>query len=355
MSSTYEEVNNSAKVNVDYYRWSVCYAKCNTFTILPPPFEFPITLICFFVRRICSLCKCSKQEFNLPHLICYSQEQQNRSQLLLELDARSAPWICRYCAALNIGNHGMHDIIGQIGDSKLFPFPKPDIKLIHDLNVRSCQHCHRIKKKANMQNVMESIVSFYLFILVLAPLRIVTFVIQIAVLAVFIVGHVVYCVCCCCCKYNKCCIQALIHAHDGLFANKQRNAIEKDWKVNAEVVQNHFDQFDALIAKGFSKDDIAKVKHAHEAQRDLILPVSAIEFVSQDVKDLGKEIVHGTDAIFVEYSYISFRLTNHYKQRTRYRILGLLTLVPVLEVCAFFIIFSLIVTNLHNFIDIPAK
>eukprot|EP01083_Nonionella_stella_P067215 177625_1 len=298
MSSTYEDVNAKAKVNNDYYRWTVCYAKCNTFTILPPPFEFPITLICFLVRKIYLFCTCGAQELNLSYLIwkkrSYNVAHGTKMKLSFEVGEE---WICRYCAALNVdtddNDEDENDILRHIEDY-VFPFAPSNKDLIRGLNVQTCQHCYRIKKEARLQNVFESVVSFYCFIIMLVPLRIITFAIQ---FVTCLLGCCVWCCCCCsiCGELGRNCRKGIDLAL-GLVGRK-RNCIEMDWKVDANDVKEHFDYLYRTEPIGMNPSHQKELVHARDTNSDFVLNVDSTADLDGP-GNIGELIFPGTARIF---------------------------------------------------------
>eukprot|EP01084_Bolivina_argentea_P260364 439667_1 len=232
MSSTYEEVNSKAKRNVAYEQWNVCYFQSDKLTILPPPFEFFTYLVAWIIRIPFKLCK---KELILSDLICKKNvnywchkhkkchqsnkyvarwvdnpeyygncadfmDQSNSKKIRINTDSDDDKlwintdfdddklWICAYCAFTNDGDRSEYGPIEQIpDDNEWIKFRDNDKEIINGLDIVCCSNCYRVKHKASLSNVMESVVSFYCFVLVSIPFRIVAALIQFVVFIVIVI------------------------------------------------------------------------------------------------------------------------------------------------------------------------
>eukprot|EP01083_Nonionella_stella_P157555 511623_1 len=89
MSSTYEQVNESAEMNVRFDRWRICFNKTISFAVLPPPAEFIISLMGALIRSI--LYCAGRDESGLASLIYYKQAKK---------------WKCPQCERVNSDSDG---------------------------------------------------------------------------------------------------------------------------------------------------------------------------------------------------------------------------------------------------------
>eukprot|EP01083_Nonionella_stella_P157554 511621_1 len=116
MSSTYEQVNESAEMNVRFDRWRICFNKTISFAVLPPPAEFIISLMGALIRSI--LYCAGRDASGFASLIYYNQycwrcpecyeEYSDRISKCPECDEPKpkppkyqelkTPWICGHCA-----------------------------------------------------------------------------------------------------------------------------------------------------------------------------------------------------------------------------------------------------------------
>eukprot|EP01083_Nonionella_stella_P157556 511625_1 len=186
MSSTYEQVNESAEMNVRFDRWRICFNKTISFAVLPPPAEFIISLMGALIRStlyctgrdasgLASLIYYYNQPYEQPFWRCPEcgevndagkcdrcNEPKPKPPKYQEL---KTPWICGHCAHRNTVNvtniYGLHDGSDLAHD---FAFDNEEKQTIHVLDLPLCLNCYQPKNEATTQNIIDSVLSFYLYI-----------------------------------------------------------------------------------------------------------------------------------------------------------------------------------------------
>eukprot|EP01083_Nonionella_stella_P157557 511626_1 len=189
MSSTYEQVNESAEMNVRFDRWRICFNKTISFAVLPPPAEFIISLMGALIRSI--LYCAGRDQSGFASLIFYKHDDKQASKEwkcpkchannssnykeCIECDGPKpkppkhqelkTPWICGHCAHRNTVN--VTNINGLDDGSDLahdFAFDNEEKQTIHVLDLPLCLNCYQPKNEATTQNIIDSVLSFYLYI-----------------------------------------------------------------------------------------------------------------------------------------------------------------------------------------------
>eukprot|EP01083_Nonionella_stella_P034997 95646_1 len=206
MSSTYEKVNESAEMNVRFDRWRICFNKTISFAVLPPPAEFIISLMGALIRSI--LYCAGRDESGLASLIYYPYKQphwwkcQKCGAMTDEgfpkcyrcdepkpkppkYQELKTPWICGHCAHTNTVNvTNINNLDDQKGVAGAFTFDNEEKQTINVLDLPLCLNCYQPKNEATTQNIIESVLSFYLYIGINSVSRLITFVFHLSVFLV---------------------------------------------------------------------------------------------------------------------------------------------------------------------------
>eukprot|EP01084_Bolivina_argentea_P192283 330125_1 len=227
MSSTYENVNQSAKLNVNFNQWKVCYSRSKQLPILPPPFDFIIFVFVTIIQCVLYLIECKdKNKFtaNMHKLIYYNKINEVPERKEDDKD-KDKEWICRYCANKNfVEVTGIEHLDDGKNISKDFAFEEKERDKLKLITLDLCFNCHRSKNMASTHNIIESLLSFYLLIIFIAPIRVMTFMVYLAlfvlVILLLIIKGILYIPMWCCtrvwCDVRKACCSYLKKAYSPL-------------------------------------------------------------------------------------------------------------------------------------------
>eukprot|EP01083_Nonionella_stella_P245245 852645_1 len=204
-------INESAEMNVRFDRWRICFNKTISFAVLPPPAEFIISLMGALIRSI--LYCAGRDESGLASLIYYPYKQPHwwkcqkcgamtdegfpkcyrcdepkpKPPKYQELET---PWICGHCAHTNTVNvTNINNLDDQKGVAGAFTFDNEEKQTINVLDLPLCLNCYQPKNEATTQNIIESVLSFYLYIGINSISRLIAFLVH---LSVFLVMGIVF-------------------------------------------------------------------------------------------------------------------------------------------------------------------